>query len=251
MPSLAPAGSDPERGCFMAGLAVSLANLKSLSLMVRYSPSPAPGQVTEQDKWLGDLVHLTPRLRCLRLMFDNAVNQDVLNHAVQLEAFSMFSHRLRLRRLEVLELTGVTVRIPDLLRVFERVRATVKVARLNTIATDGDWFSFFRKLQALYTPNYYPHAPAGTPMPQRVQLCFSWLMQAAECDADGEFRDGVVIFNRDRLEKCKRCRKPVAPDCPRRFCNHVSFRCDIDLHQMADGPTEGFKILLGAQVEPF
>ncbi|KXX75730.1 hypothetical protein MMYC01_207800 [Madurella mycetomatis] len=78
MQSLEQDQSDPAAARFVDGLEVSLANLTTLSLMLKCKPGPRDFN-DFSDEWLPDLLKLAPRLRHLSPMFDSTVNGEADN----------------------------------------------------------------------------------------------------------------------------------------------------------------------------
>ncbi|KAL2261012.1 hypothetical protein VTK26DRAFT_4807 [Humicola hyalothermophila] len=181
-----------------------------------------------------------------------------------MEAFRVLSRRALLPRLQTLELTNLTVRFVDLLRLWIRVRHSVTAVRLNVVGlVDGTtWHKLFGQLANMYSVSADLDVDMALTAPRQLRLAFAWLAEKSDRqegdEGEGENRHEYKVTGlffrppqRRQLRgvlKCKKCWTPVADDCYRRYCPHISIHHTLDLSKIGPGTPGDLNTLMRAVV---
>jgi hypothetical protein len=248
MPRIHVPGSFPREG-----LARSLANLTTLSLMLKYvhrDPQHTEDEASWSNNFLPALVNLAPRLQRLSIVFDGGKRPTPDQEAL-VTAFSHFARSAEMPCLQLLDLRNATIRYDDLLQLWTRVRSTIAEVRLHLIGlVDGTWAQFFRHL---LMPN---DVKEDTTSRSKVRVDFSWLVERTLAFdsflALPIYRlTRIVVFDPLGLATCwTKCLNFVQQGLRverHRRCRHVSFSATLVLGEaMEAGSAEGIKTLLGS-----
>lgn len=229
--------------------------------MLRYggTTSPAANANANALAFLPALTRLTPALQDLTLRFDDrAGEEEALANAFRafVEGAAADGGLTQLRRLE---LGNVVVRGEDLVRLWGRVKTTVRVVRLREVVlgAGAGWGEVFREMRGMYGLVAFGlgERDDAVEVVRGVGVEFEWLGERWEAAVGGgqgaERAEGVVVFDRGGLEECGACldgaRGEDAERC-RRACRHVSVRTSIVLGEMEAERTEGLAQLFAARV---
>jgi hypothetical protein len=231
--------------------------------MLRYGGAGATTAIAaDAAAFLPALVRLAPALQDLTLRFDDrdAAGDDGM---VLVGAFREFAvaaaaaaaEGVGMTGLRRLELGSVVVRGEDLLTLWGGVRRTVEVVSLREVVLVGGgcWGDLFREVRDMYGWVGFGlgRGDDAVGVVRGVGVEFSWLGEWRRGLGGGQGSvEGVVVFDRRRLEECGACldgaRGAGAERC-RRACRHVSVRTSIAVGEREAERTRGLQQLLAAK----